>query len=96
LAISASDESDVNVALFNGGIDAIAARSITVVNTNRKDECNFVGAYAPGSTSLQTISVRAGQGLSAGFGPAMYINGGSNRFLGGAVISSVDVWEIAA
>jgi hypothetical protein len=96
LAISASAESDVNVALFNGEIDAIAARSITVGNTNWKHECNFVGAYAPGSTSLQTISVRAGQGLAPDSVPAMYINGGSDRFFGGAVISSVDVWEIAA
>jgi hypothetical protein len=96
LAISASGESDVNVALFNGEIDAIAARIITVANANWQHECNFVGAYAPGSTSLQTISVRAGQGGGGAFGSAMYINGGSDRAFGGAVISSVDVWEIAA
>ena len=96
LAISANGAFGVSAALFNGEIDAIAARIITVANNNWQHECNFVGAYAPGSTSLQTISVRVGRGNGSGFGSAMFINGWSNRAFGGAVISSVDVWEIAA
>jgi hypothetical protein len=74
-------------ALFNGGSGAFAAEMFGVLTS--RTGIQVVGSYAPGSTTAQTISVRGGSGSAS-----WSFNGSGSRFLGGASVATLLVFEI--
>lgn len=82
-------------ALFvNGGSNAVNAVAGCTGNTGRPWVLSLQHEYVPGTTSAQTLSVRAGPGSSG----ALYVNvnSGSGRVFGGVARATLVLEEITA
>jgi len=89
VAASASD--NATCAIFNGEVvNAIAAAIITITGANVKIPIRVVVEYSPGSTSLQTITVRCGPATST-----IALNGNpGGRLLGGVSLATLEIREV--